>query len=124
MRNKIIFWISTIWLCTGMISTGIVQLSKQKGAPGAIDSMMRLGYPTYLLTFLGIVKVIGVVVVLIPKFPVLKEWAYAGFFFLMTGAIFSHVESGDSFKEIFPSALLLIMTTVSWYFRPISRKMN
>src|SRR5580700_3682970 len=100
MRNKIIFWISTIWLCTGMISTGIVQLSKQKGAPGAIDSMMRLGYPTYLLTFLGIVKVIGVVVVLIPKFPVLKEWAYAGFFFLMTGAIFSHVESGDSFKEI------------------------
>lgn len=123
MRNKIIFWISTIWLCTGMIATGIVQLSKQKGAPGAIDSMMRLGYPTYLLTFLGVAKVIGVVVVLMPKYPVLKEWAYAGFFFLMAGAIFSHLASGDSFKEIFPSALLLIMTTVSWYFRPESRKM-
>jgi len=122
LKNKIIFWISTVWLSTGMVATGLVQLFKQKGAPGAIDSMMRLGFPTYLLPFFGICKFIGVVTVLIPKFPLFKEWAYAGFFYLMAGAIYSHIASGDPFKEIFPSVLLIIMTLISWYFRPASRK--
>jgi DoxX-like family len=122
LRNKIIYWISTIWLSTGMVSTGLVQLFKQKGAPGAIDSLMHLGFPIYLLPFLGVCKIIGVITVLIAKFPLLKEWAYAGFFCLMAGAIYSHIASGDSFKEIFPSALLIIMTLISWHFRPVARK--
>jgi hypothetical protein len=71
---------------------------------------------------LGIWKFLGVVAVLIPKFPLLKEWAYAGFFFVMSGAIFSHIALGDPMKEIFPSLLLLILTVVSWYFRPEDRK--
>jgi hypothetical protein len=53
----------------------------------------------------------------------LKEWAYAGFFFIMCGAIFSHIAVGDPVKEILPSLLLLILTAVSWYFRPANRKM-
>lgn len=60
---------------------------------------------------------------LIPKFPLLKEWAYAGFFFAMSGAVISHIVSGDSLKEIFPSLLLLILTLVSWYFRSESRRL-
>jgi len=59
---------------------------------------------------------------LIPKFPLLKEWAYEGFFFMMTGAIFTHVSVGNSLNEIFPSLLLLILILVSWYFRPSDRK--
>jgi hypothetical protein len=59
---------------------------------------------------------------LVPKFPVLKEWAYAGFFFVMSGAIFSHIATGDSVKELFPSLLLLVLAVVSWYFRPSDRK--
>ena len=59
---------------------------------------------------------------LIPKFPVLKEWAYAGFLFAMTGAAFSHIAVGDPVKELVPSLLLLVLTVVSWYFRPAGRK--
>jgi hypothetical protein len=117
--NKIIYWISTIWLALGMLSTAIVQLLKVKTE---IDLIIRLGYPVYFLTLLGIWKILGVVTLLIPKFALLKEWAYAGFFFAMSGAIFSHVISGNSVKDIFPSLLLLILTVVSWYFRPADRK--
>jgi hypothetical protein len=118
-RNKIIYWISTIWLALGMLSTGIVQLLKVEKE---VDSITQLGFPGYLLTILGGWKILGVVVVLIPKFPLLKEWAYAGFFFAMSGAIFSHIASGSSINEIFPSLLLLVLTMVSWYFRPVDRK--
>jgi hypothetical protein len=61
--------------------------------------------------------------VLIPKLPLLKEWAYAGFFFTMSGAIFSHIAVGDSVKEVLPALLLLVLTTVSWYLRPADRKL-
>ncbi len=50
------------------------------------------------------------------------KWAYAGFFFAMSGAVFSHIALGDSMNEIAPSLLLLILTVVSWYFRPADRK--
>jgi hypothetical protein len=121
-RNKIIYWISTIWLALGMLSTGIVQLFKGKTGAGGVDSITNMGYPVYFLTILGVWKILGVVTVLIPKFPLLKEWAYAGFFFAMSGAIFSHIASGNSVNEIFPPLLLLILTAVSWYFRPADRK--
>ena len=122
-RNKIIYWIATIWLSLGMISTGVVQLLKLKGdGPGSLESMTHLGYPAYFVTILGISKVLGVVALLIPKFSLLKEWAYAGFFFMMSGAIFTHIAAGNSMSEIFPSLLLLILIVVSWYFRPSDRK--
>jgi hypothetical protein len=84
-RNKIIYWIATSWLSLGMISTGIVQFIKLKEEA---DLFNHLGYPLYFLTILAIWKFLGVIAVLAPKFPLLKEWAYAGFFFAMTGAIF------------------------------------
>ena len=125
-RNKIIYWISTIWLASGMLSTGALQLFRAKAegalAPPGVYGITHLGYPVYLLTVLGIWKILGVAALLIPRFPLLKEWAYAGFFFLTSGAIFSHSAVGDPVKEIFPSLLLLTMTVVSWYFRPASRK--
>jgi hypothetical protein len=107
-----------------MVSTGIVQLLKLKGdGPGSLDSMTHLGYPAYFVTLLGVAKILGVVALLIPKYPLLKEWAYAGFFFMMSGAIFTHIATGNSISEIFPSLLLLILTIISWYFRPSDRKL-
>jgi hypothetical protein len=117
--TKIIYWVATIWLALGMLSTGIVQLLKMKEEA---DMMTQLGYPLYFLTILGVWKILGVIAVLIPKFPLLKEWAYAGFFFAMSGAIFSHIASGDGAMEFFGPVLLLILTVVSWYFRPAHRK--
>lgn len=123
-RNKIIYWIATIWLALGMISTGMVQLLKAKAGAGGADSIAHLGYPGYFLTILGVWKVLGVIAVLVPKFPVVKEWAYAGFFFGMSGAIFSHMASGNAVTEIFPALLLLVLTMISWYFRPAERKVT
>ncbi|HEX8735905.1 MAG TPA: DoxX family protein [Pyrinomonadaceae bacterium] len=118
-KNKIIYWISTVWLALGMLSTGIAQLLKPEEE---IAKITHLGYPVYFLTILGVWKIFGVLAVLIPKFPRLKEWAYAGFFFAMSGAAFSHIAAGDAVNEIFPSLLLLVLTAVSWYFRPADRK--
>jgi len=123
-RNKITYWIATLWLSLGMVSTGAVQLLKAKEGQGGLDSILHLGYPAYILTILGVWKILGVVAVLIPKFPLVKEWAYAGFFFVMTGAIFSHVASGDSVSALLPGLLLLILTIISWYFRPADRKIT
>lgn len=119
-RNKIIYWIATVWLALGMLSSAIVQLLKVKEA---VESIIHLGYPSYLLTVLGIWKILGVIVILIPKFPLLKEWAYAGFFFVLSGALFSHIVMKAPLNEIFPSVLLLTLTILSWYFRPADRKL-
>ena len=117
--NTIIYWIATIWLALGMLSTGIVQLLKVKEEA---DMMTHLGYPGYFLTILGSWKILGVVVILIPKFPLLKEWTYAGFFFAMSGAVISHLVAVDEAKEFFGPTLLLLLTVVSWYLRPAERK--
>ena len=117
--QKITYWVATIWLSVGMLSTGIVQLVQMKEE---VDNFTTLGYPAYLMTIIGVWKVLGVVAILIPKFPLLKEWAYAGFFFAMSGAILSHIAVDDAAMELFGPALLLVLTTVSWYTRPQSRK--
>jgi hypothetical protein len=125
-RNKIIYWIATIWLALGMLATGIQQLLKvqleEALAPPGVYGITQLGYPVYLLTILGVWKILGVAALLITKFPLLKEWAYAGFFFLLTGAVYSHIAVGHSASELFPASLLLVLTVVSWYFRPADRK--
>ncbi|HEY9008224.1 MAG TPA: DoxX family protein [Ohtaekwangia sp.] len=118
-RNKIIYWVATLWLALGMVATGVVQIMKMKEEA---DMFARLGYPAYLLTILGVWKLLGVVAVLAPRFPLVKEWAYAGFFLAMSGAIFSHAAVGDGGKEFFGPTLLLVLTVVSWYFRPADRK--
>ncbi|MEA9412704.1 MULTISPECIES: DoxX family protein [unclassified Flavobacterium] len=118
-RNKIIYWIATLWLALGMLSTGIVQVLKLKEEA---DMMAHLGYPLYFLTILGVWKILGVITILIPKLPLLKEWAYAGFVFAMSGAVFSHFASGDGAKEYFGPILLLVLTVISWYYRPTDRK--
>ncbi|HVZ96648.1 MAG TPA: DoxX family protein [Chitinophagaceae bacterium] len=120
--GKIIYWIATAWLALGMVSTGLVQLFKAKQGQGGADMISHLGYPAYLLTLLGIWKVLGVIAILVPKFYLLKEWAYAGFFFVMSGAIFSHLAVRDPVSKIIPSLLLLVLTVISWYFRPAGRK--
>ena len=119
-RNRIIYWIATVWLSLGMTATGLVQISKGSGE-GVFGA--NLGYPAYFLMILGVWKILGVIAILIPKFPLQKEWAYAGFFFIMTGALCSHIASGSPAVELFPSLLLLFLTVVSYYFRPADRRL-
>src|SRR5690606_15034921 len=118
-RDRIIYWVATIWLALGMTSTGIVQLI---GMQEERDMMAHLGYPNYLLALLGTAKILGVVAILIPKAPLPKEWAYAGFAFVMIGAVVSHLAVGDPARDLFGPILLLVLTLVSWYFRPAGRR--
>jgi len=121
-RNKIIYWVATLWLSLGMVSTGVVQFMKLKEE---VDKTVnQLGYPLYFLTILAVWKFLGVIAVLVPKFPLVKEWAYAGFFFAMSGAIFSHMASGSSPVEFIGPLLLIALTVLSWYFRPADRRLN
>lgn len=117
--KKVIYWIATVWLALGMTSSGIVQLLQLEEEN---EFILRLGYPSYFLLLLGGWKILGVIVVLAPGLLLLKEWAYAGFFFVVTGAIFSHI-AADTPNEMFPAILLLVLTVVSWYLRPESRRL-
>jgi len=117
--QKIVYWVATLWLALGMTSTGIVQLLKTEDE---IKLMQQLGYPVYFLTLIGIWKLLGVIAILVPKFPLLKEWTYAGFFFAMSGAVFSHIAAGSPALDMFGPILLIVLTVTSWYFRPAERK--
>jgi len=118
-RNKIIYWVATIFLSFGMLAGGIQQMLQ---IGGYNEIVTRLGYPLYMLSILGVWKILGVTAILLPKFPLLKEWAYAGFFFAMTGAAISHIVMKEPFVEVIPSLTLLTVIIVSWYFRPKDRK--
>ena len=116
--KKILYWFFTLWASLGMTATGLVQIFKWK----TNQNYDHLGFPAYFFTLIGIWKLLGVITILVPRLPLLKEWAYAGFFFVMTGAIFSHIANGDSFRDMFPALLLLTLVSLSWYFRPRDRR--
>lgn len=120
-RTKIIYWIFTLWMALGMVSTAIVQLMKNKDE---LANFTNLGYPAYLMTIIGVWKLLGIIAILIPKQLLLKEWAYAGFFFVMSGAVISHLIVGDTAGRTFPAVLLLALVIISWYFRPADRKIS
>ncbi|MEU4579702.1 DoxX family protein [Nonomuraea sp. NPDC023979] len=126
--QKIVYWGSTLVLASGLIGSGIQQLLRIEGegalAPPYAWGIVQLGYPVYILTLLGMWKLLGAVAILVPKRPLIKEWAYAGIFFLLTGGIFSHAASGDAWYQSLTALFLLILTIASWYFRPASRHLT
>lgn len=122
---KIIYWISTVWLSLGLVSTAIIQIFKiQTEGAGGVQNVDHLGYPHYILLLLGLWKILAVIALLLPKSPLLKEWAYAGVFFTATGALYSHLMVGDAFDLIAPALLYLTLIAVSWYFRPAEKKLR
>lgn len=119
--KKISYWVFTLWLALGMVSTGIVQLIRM---PEEVAVFAELSYPAYLMILIGVWKLLGSAAVLAPRLPLLKEWAYAGFFFCMSGAAVSHIAAGHSIGKAFPPLLLLALTVISWFLRPAERKIN
>jgi len=119
-KKLIIYWIATILLSFGMLGSGIAQIFYAKEM---IFLIVPLGYPIYFLRIIGIWKVLGVIAVLAPGLKRLKEWAYAGFFFLMTGALVSHLVVGHyDLKSIIGPVMQTAFIILSWYFRPVNRK--
>ena len=119
-RNLIIYWIFTALFTIGMLASGIQQLLRTKEMT---DMVTHLGYPLYFMSIIGTWKILGVIAVLMPGVKLLKEWAYAGFFFVMTGALVSHLLISDfEVKAILGPVFQTLFIVLSWYFRPASRK--
>ena len=119
-RKLIWYWIITILLSFCIFFGGLAQALQLKEV---LQGFKPLGYPTYFISLIGIWKVLGVFAILIPKFPLLKEWAYAGIFFTMSGAVISHIASDDVKVQIISPIVLAIFTVLSWYLRPANRKL-
>lgn len=117
-RKKIAYWITTGLLCFCMLG-GIGQLFQVKQI---VDGFAPLHYPLYFLSIIGFWKTMAIVAILIPKFPLLKEWAYAGVFFAMTGASISQMAVGSPVLHIIVPLLIAGLAITSWYLRPPSRK--
>jgi hypothetical protein len=118
--KMIIYWIATILVSVGMFGSGFAQVIHSKQM---VDIVIPLGYPMYFLNIIGVWKMLGVIAILVPGFKLLKEWAYAGLFFVMTGALISHLASGDfAIKGIIGPLMQTIFIILSWYFRPAKRK--
>ncbi|MDB4920235.1 DoxX family protein [Mucilaginibacter sp.] len=118
-RKLIWYWIITVILSFCVFLGGLAQAMQVKGV---IQGFKPLGYPTYFISIIGVWKVLGIIAILIPKFKLLKEWAYAGIFFVLTGAVISHIASSDVSMQIIAPVLLAVFTVLSWYLRPADRK--
>src|ERR1700742_5188503 len=118
-RKLIWYWIITIVLSFCIFSGGLMQALQVKGV---VEGFKPLGYPVYFISLIGIWKMLGIIAILIPKFKLLKEWAYAGIFFTITGAVISHIASNDIKAQIIAPIVLAIFTVLSWYLRPADRK--
>ncbi len=118
-RKLIWYWIITALLSLCIFMGGLFQTLQ---SPDVLKGFKPLGYPTYFISLIGIWKMLGVIAILIPGFKLLKEWAYAGIFFTMTGAVISHIASNDIHPQIVAPAVLAVFAVLSWYLRPASRK--
>ena len=103
-----------------LLSGGVTYLL---GAEWAVTGVTALGYPTYLVTILGVWKVLGAVALTVPGFPRLKEWAYAGVAFDLSGAAVSHLVSGSPAFHVVVPTILLVVAALSWATRPASRRL-
>jgi hypothetical protein len=118
-KSKVIgYWLTTGLFAAAFLASGAAELA---GAPAAVTATVGLGYPAYVLTILGVWKVLSVPALLAPRLPRLKEWAYAGIFFDLTGAAASHAFSGESLGKIATPLVLLLIAAASWALRPASR---
>ncbi len=119
--HKYIYWVPTSILVLGFIGGGAVDLLK---LPDKVEEITTLGYPVYLMTLLGIWKLLAGVTLGLPRLPQLKEWAYAGLVFDLTGASYSHISSGSSADKVAVPLVFLALTILSWATRPESRKLK
>jgi hypothetical protein len=114
------YWITTGIVVAELIAGSGFDLLKTSSARLIIE---HLGYPDYLMTILGFWKLMGAIALIVPGFPMVKEWAYAGIFFEMSGAGASHLLFGDGIPDIIAPLFFIILTIASWALRPPNRRL-
>jgi hypothetical protein len=108
MNSRILYWIVTVVAAAFMVMSAIPDVLR---VPQAIAIIVHLGYPPYLLLFLGIAKTLGAIAILTPGLQRLKEWAFAGLAFDVTGALYSHLSVGDPPSAWMPAVIALTLLT-------------
>jgi uncharacterized membrane protein YphA (DoxX/SURF4 family) len=119
--RSLAYWVATAIAVLGVAGTGLLDLT---GAPVMAQHVTSLGYPAYLQHFLGLAKMLGAAVIVLPALPRLKEWAYAGMTFDLVGAAYSHVANRDPAGELVLPLALLAFLIISYALRPDSRRMS
>jgi uncharacterized membrane protein YphA (DoxX/SURF4 family) len=115
------YWTTTTLTALAFLSGGVAYLAR---ADAPVRGIAELGYPAYFVTILGMWKVLGGLAILAPRLPRLKEWAYAGIAFDLTGAAFSHAAIGDPMLKVIVPLVLLGIASASWTLRPASRMLG
>ena len=110
-KTKILYWVITGLFSAFMLFTAVPDIVSN---PDAIKFMNHLGYPNYFIPFIGVAKLLGAIAILIPGFPRIKEWAYAGFVFDISGAIYSGIAVGDAAGKWMPLFIGLILIACSY----------
>ncbi len=120
LKNKYLYYVSTVLIVLPMLGGGVMDTMN---GPEVQEIMTHLGFPMWFATFLGIWKLLGVVAVLVPGFPRLKEWAYAGFTFDLVAASVAHLAVGDAASNVVTPLVILVFNLLSWASRPESRRL-
>jgi uncharacterized membrane protein YphA (DoxX/SURF4 family) len=113
-KINILYWIFTGLLAAVMLMSGI---QNAMSTPQSVDIVTKhLGYPAYFIPFIGVAKCLGVIAILIPGFPRIKEWAYAGFVYDLTGAVYSSISIGDPASQWWPILIFYVLIAGSYIF--------
>jgi uncharacterized membrane protein YphA (DoxX/SURF4 family) len=118
MARKVIYWITTGLLA---VSSAFAAFTYLTGNPQAVQGFAHVGYPQQLRILLGVAKLLGAITLVVPGFPKLKEWAYAGFTFAWIAAFFAHYLAKDG-PEAFAPIVCLIFLAISYATRPGNRQ--
>jgi DoxX-like family len=114
------YWVPTLYVVLTNFLAGATDILH---APPLYTETLRLGYPPHFSTLLGAWKVLGAIVLLAPRYPLVKEWAYAGFFIDFTAAVIAHVATGDGIAAGIGPVVSVAALITSWYLRPTSRRL-
>ncbi|MEZ0311566.1 MAG: DoxX family protein [Myxococcota bacterium] len=120
-KQTIGYWVTTALVVFVFLAGGVFDLIRP---PQLVETMQHLGYATYVAVILGAWKVAGAVVIVAPRLPLLKEWAYAGMVFDLTGAALSHRAVGDPASAVATPIIILSLVAASWFLRPASRRLS
>jgi hypothetical protein len=120
MARTAIYWITTGLFAAAAAMAAYTYLA---ASPQAVEGFTHVGYPQQLRVILGIAKLLGMIALVVPGFPKLKEWAYAGFTFALTSAVVAHYLAKDG-PKVFGPVILLILLAVSYVTRPADRRLE
>jgi uncharacterized membrane protein YphA (DoxX/SURF4 family) len=115
------YWICTVVVALAFLSGGVAYLAR---VPAVVEGVTHLGYPAHFITVLGVWKLLGGAAILLPRLPLVKEWAYAGMIFDLTGASAAHIATGDDVRHILIPLVLALVVVASWALRPDSRRLR